>query len=115
MPLPQSTMSARLYCHWGGVSSTGSFDMSFTLITTGCTLTDQGIAASSGSLGPGNTREAVCASAGAWSKVLLTQPRAHGLWPTLHFLALPAAAKKLEPLPLASWLHGHLSCFRQEL
>merc|ERR1719465_372568 len=32
MPLPQSTMSAFLYCHIGGESSTGSFDMSFTLI-----------------------------------------------------------------------------------
>merc|ERR1719262_342551 len=39
------------------------------LIFTGCTLMDQGIAASSGSLGPGSTRLFVCANATGASRV----------------------------------------------
>merc|ERR1719158_198475 len=49
------------------------------LIFTGWTFTDHGIAASSASLGPGSTREAVCANTCAWLMVFFTQPRAHGL------------------------------------
>merc|ERR1719487_2394561 len=74
------------------------------LIFTGWTLMDHGIAASSGSEGPGLTTD-FWRSAGA-SRVLLTQPRAHWGAPAAH-LDLPAAAPRKLAF-LASWGHGHV-------
>merc|ERR1719263_2374555 len=53
------------------------------LILTGWMLTDHGIAASSGSLGPGFTSD-LCTNAGAGLTTLRTQPVAHGFSFTAH-------------------------------
>merc|ERR1719281_509826 len=69
------------------------------LILTGGMLTDQGMAELSGSFGPGFTAAPNWASAGAaLSRVLFTQPTAHGRSVTAHFFFFflsPAIAKKL--------------------
>jgi len=75
-------------------------------------LIDHGMAASSASLGPGETAPLCTKAAGALT-VFLKQPTAHGPSPTAHFVLL-ATAKKLGAWFLFSTGHGHLASVRQE-